>query len=139
MRKLQPWSVKTDEGGPVEITRAFFRDASGKECTSLGPFWALFLSSDQEVELSEDQDYVYQSFVIPSKPPIQWAHRALPIMLGLRSKGSRIHWRSVLREHHLPVDAASIKRAAKEAAGQGVFHAGFDVCPPDLPVFLKDV
>jgi Holliday junction resolvase len=142
LKKLQPVRVNALPPGQtvrVRVDDAYFANARGERFSSLkGLLWPLFLAADQAVEVEEDEEHFYQSYVIPPKPGIEWAHRTLPVLMSLSTpSGQPIPWRVLLRKRRLPIQGDSLSRAAMTAVGKGMLRAGFTQQPHEVPAFLK--
>ncbi len=132
--KEQQWLVK--------IEKAYFRNSEGIETTNLpSGLWPLFISAEPEAAHGKvEQDYIYQSFVIPENNGIKFAHTALPILLNFsNNEEEKIHWRKQLVEHHYPVEYTVFCDAAKAGIEKKFIQYIFHVQPLELPSFLKEL
>ena len=75
IRKL----AETETGFHGRIDEAYWMNAAGQRFTKAPGVFPLFLCLEQESIVTQESDYVTQSFVIPDAHLAEFAHRALVI------------------------------------------------------------
>ncbi len=125
----------------VRIEKAYFTNSEGTEFTNLpSGLWPLFISAEPEGRDRVEDDYIYQSFVIPENQGIKFAHSALPVLLNFSNdEQEKIHWRKQLEEHQYPVESKVFYAAAKAGIEKKCMQYIFHVEPAEIPYFLKDL
>ena len=133
IRKLE----ETETGFHGRIEEAYWMNAAEERFTIAPGVFPLFLCLEQESIVTEQADYVTQSFVIPDKFPIEFAHRALVTLLRFSTRRDDVHWRRTLEGRmSLPLAEAGLRQAADDALQAGFLQYGMDVKPEIVPDFL---
>lgn len=123
----------------ARIEDAYFTKANGDRVARLGQgLWPLFLASPFEEHSDVTDTHVLQSFVIPyGEPMMQWAHRALGILLELRAAGeSPVRWREVLQGYSVPTESAILRQAAEDGIEAKIVRYVIGQVPRERPSFL---
>lgn len=125
----------------VRIEKAYFTDSEGNESTNLPRgLWPLFISAEPEAHDRVEDDYIYQSFVIPENHGFKFAHTALPVLLNFSNQNDeKIHWRKQLEEHSYPVEYKMFCDAAKDGIEKNYMRYILHIEPFEIPTFLKDL
>lgn len=97
----------------------------------------LFSSLEQESIVTEEGDYVTQSFVIRDASMAEMASRALGTLLRLSTGEDEAHWRRALEQSRAaPFAPSGLKEAANQALESGFLQYGLNLQPHVVPPFL---
>lgn len=133
IRKLR----ETATGFHGRIDEAYWLNADGKRFTKAPGVFPLFLCLDQESIVTEEDDHVIQSFVVPDAQAAEFAHRALAALLRFSTRKDDIHWRRTLESHMpSPVADGGLRHAADDALRCGFLRYGLLIQPATIPDFL---
>lgn len=133
IRKL----AETETGFHGRIDEAYWMNAAGKRFTKAPGIFPLFLCLEQESIVTEESDYVTQSFVIPDAHMAEFAHRALVTLLRFSTRKDDVHWRRTLESHMPPpVADGGLRQAADDALRAGFLQYGLNIEPKIMPDFL---
>lgn len=124
----------------TRIEQAFFANAHGNKVSKLPPgLWPLFISAEPIPEDRVEDEYIYQSFIIPKDSGMHFAHTALPILITFfMDIEEKIHWRKHLDEHNFPVDFKIFSEAASKGIKKGFVRYVLHQQPVKVPSFLKN-
>ena len=133
IRKL----AETETGFHGRIDEAYWMNAAGQRFTKAPGVFPLFLCLEQESIVTEESDYVTQSFVIPDAHLAEFAHRALVTLLRFSTRQDDVHRRRTLENHMAPPVADSgLRQAADDALRAGFLRYSLNIEPKILPDFL---
>jgi Holliday junction resolvase len=140
-RKLEAKASESKEGGEIwhlQIEDAYFTDGEGNRTKRLGPgLWSLFLSAPLEEQTQVTETHILQSFVIHPESRMQFAHRALAVLLELQMpKDKPLRWREVLMGHRIPIESSALRKAAEDGLSQGILRYVATQSPLTKPDFL---
>ena len=146
LRKEEKLSEEEDAGvlhqkWRVIVEDAYFTNGKGQRLTRIAPgLWHLFLSTPPEDVEEFREDTIQQSFVIPEEGAMQWAYRALVVLLhDLKADDYPVRWREVLRTRSVPTTAPMLRKAAEEGLRTGFVKYILDVIPQSVPSFLRQI
>ena len=124
----------------IRIEQAFFANANGNKVSKLPPgLWPLFISSEPVSEDRVEDEYIYQSFIIPENSGMHFAHTALPILITFfMDDEEKIHWRKHLDDHNFPVDFKVFSEAASKGIKKGFVRYIIHQQPAEVPFFYKN-
>lgn len=122
----------------AQIEDAYFTNGVGEQLKQLGQgLWPLFLANEHEESTREDDTHFYQSFVVPTKETMQWAHCIIAFLLKPKH-AEPVRWRDVLMNHQVPIKFNELRRTVFEGISKEVVHYTFDVSPQAGATFMNE-
>jgi hypothetical protein len=138
--RIRKFHETRDGGFEGIIEEAYWTDASGARVNDAPGVFPLFTCLEQESIISEDGEFITQSFVISDGRIAQFAHRALAMLLRLSMRAEDPHWRRALESKLSPPFAREgLRHAAQHAYDAGFLQESIQIRPTVLPPFLADV
>ena len=124
----------------LRIEDAYFTNSDSDRIKQLGPgLWPLFLSAPFQDQTKIEETHIHQSFIIPPDEPIQYAQRALAILLEFSKEDEHpLNWREILLNHRIPVECVTLRKAAEKGIPRRMVRYVFDQVPVTRPDFLGE-
>jgi Holliday junction resolvase len=142
-RKIEAKPNEEKEGEEVwllQIEDAYFTNGEGSRVEKLGSgLWSLFLSAPiEEKQTHAGETHILQSFVVPPETRMQFAHRALAVLLEFQKpKDQPLRWREVLMSYHVPIESSVLRKAAEDGISQRIVRYVATQSPHTKPDFFE--
>lgn len=143
-KKLKKEAAKQTSDGQSErwlmrIEDAFFTNGEGQRIKTLGPgLWALFIASPIEDQLSFNDDYINQSWIVMQEDNMQCAYRILSSMLEFNHDPEKqIDWQAIIRDYRVPIELEKVRQAVTDGFKLKIVRYALNQQPQVIPDFLQ--